>query len=238
MSASVVFASPLLLLAPVDAVDAVVCITGADGARGGCGGVGAKGAAGSAPGRGGTDGTRSGAVGVGVTGLVELGLFVQASSSKPDGAAEFDLDGDCTCEMVVGTVGAPVGLVTSGVVERAICSEAVEMASRSTTPGAVLLDLLGVGRPLRALLSWPPGPVNRLGGPGLGVARADVDGSSPPRRLRSGEAGFTVGFGRRASIALLTRMISPSRKPNVRKVPSEISSRIDSSILSRSKDEA
>lgn len=182
---------------------------------------------------------RSGAVGVGVTGLVELGLFVQASSSKPGVAAEFDLGGDCTCEMVVvGTVGAAVGLVTSGVVERAICSEAVEMALRSTAPGAVLPDLLGVGRPLRALLSWPPGPVNRLGGPGLGVVRAEVDGSSSPRRLASWEAAFTASFGRRASIALLTRMISPSRKPNVRKVPSEISSRIDSSILSRSKEEA
>lgn len=237
MSASVVFASLPSVLAPVDA--AIVCVTGADGARAGCGGLGAEGVMGSAPGIGGTDETRSRAGGVGVTGLVELGLFVQASSSKPDVAAEFDLGGDCTSEMVaVGTVGAAVGLVTSGVVERAICSEAVEMASRSTAPGAVLPDLLGVGRPLRAFLSWPPGPVNKLGGPGLGVVRAEVDGSSPPRRLTSGEVALTVGFGRRASMALLTRIISPSRKPNVRKVPSEISSRIDSSILSRSKEEA
>src|SRR6266478_5797042 len=140
ISASVVFASP-------PPVEDVVCVTGADGARGGCGGVG------SAPGIGGTDGMRSGAVGVGVMGLVELGLFVQASSSKPDVAAEFDLCGDCTCEMVVvGIVGAAVGLVTSGVDERAICSEAVEKASRSTAPGAVLPDLPGVGRPLRAFL--------------------------------------------------------------------------------------
>lgn len=87
-------------------------------------------------------------------GLVELGLFVQASSSKPELAAEFDLDGGCTCEMVVPeTFGADIGLVTSGVDERAICTEAVEMASRSTAPGAVLPDLLGVGRPLRAFLS-------------------------------------------------------------------------------------
>ena len=237
MSASVVFASPPLP-APVYAAGAVVCVTGADGARAGCGGVGPESAAGSAPGIGGRDGTRSMAGGVGVTGLVELGLFVQASSSKPV-AAEFDLGGDCTCEIVVvGTVGAAVGLDTSGVVERAICSEAVEMASRSTAPGAVLPDLLGVGRPLRALLSWPPGPVNRLGGPGLGVVRVEVDGSSALRRFTSGEAALATGFGRRASIALLTRMISPSRKPNVRKVPSEISSRIDSSILSRSKEEA
>src|SRR6267154_3432521 len=131
MSASVVFASPPPLLATVNAPDAVVCVTGADGARAGCGGVGAEGVVESAPGRGGTDGTRSMVGGVGVTGLVELGLFVQASSSKPDVAAEFDLGGDCTCEMVVvGTVGAATGLVTSGVVERAICSEAVEKASR------------------------------------------------------------------------------------------------------------
>ncbi len=116
--------------------------------------MGAEGVVGSAPGRGGTDGTRSSAGGVGVTGLVELGLFVQASSSKPEAEAVFDLGGDCTCEMVVvGMVGAAVGLATSGVVERAICSEAVEMASRPTAPGAVLPDLLGVGRPLRAFLS-------------------------------------------------------------------------------------
>jgi hypothetical protein len=42
-----------------------------------------------------------GTIGVGVMGLVELGLFVQASSSKPEVAAEFDLGGGCTCEMVV-----------------------------------------------------------------------------------------------------------------------------------------
>jgi hypothetical protein len=83
-------------------------------------------------------------------GLVELGLFVQASSSKP----EFVLCGTCTCEMVeMVAVGAAIGLATSGVVERAICSEAVEMAPRSTAPGAVLPVLLGVGRPLRAFLS-------------------------------------------------------------------------------------
>lgn len=194
MSVSVVFDSPL----PVpELVDAAVCVNGADGARGGCGGVGAGSAAGSAPGIGGTDGTRSKMGGVGVMGLVELGLFVQASSSKPDVAAEFDLGGTCTCEaMVAVTVGAETGLVTSGVVERAICSEAVEMASRSTEPGAVLLDLLGAGRPLRAFLSWPPDPVNKLGGPGLGVVRAEVDASSPLRRFASEEVAFVVeGFG-------------------------------------------
>jgi hypothetical protein len=55
--------------------------------------VGATGVMGSPPGRGGTDGTRSRIGGVGATGLVELGLFVHASSSKPDAAAEFDLEG-------------------------------------------------------------------------------------------------------------------------------------------------
>jgi hypothetical protein len=83
--------------------------------------------------------------------LVELGLFVHASSSKPEGAVEFDLEGTCPGEDRV--VGAVVGLATSGGVERAICSDAVEMAPRSTAPGAVLPVLLGVGRPLRALLS-------------------------------------------------------------------------------------
>jgi hypothetical protein len=91
--------------------------------------------------------------------LVELGLFVHASSSKPDGTAEFDLAGACTDEaavvvvVVVVTFGAVVGEAMSGVVERAICSEAVEMALISTAPGAVLPVLLGVGRPLRAFLS-------------------------------------------------------------------------------------
>jgi len=149
MSVSVVFNSPPPVPVPVDAA---VCVTGADGARGGCGGVGT--AMGSAPGRGGTDGMRSGTGGVGATGLVELGLFVQASSSKPGGAAEFDLDGTWICDVVmVVIVGAAIGLVMSGVDVRAICSEAVEMASRPTAPGAVLPVLLGVGRPLRAFLS-------------------------------------------------------------------------------------
>jgi hypothetical protein len=143
MSASVVFASPPGLV--LDEV--AICVAGADGARGGCGG--SEGV--TAAGRGGTEGTRSGTGGVAATGLVELGLFVHASSSKPDGAAEFDLEG--TCEGGDKVVGADVGLDTCGVVERAICSDAVEMAPRSTAPGAVLPVLLGVGRPLRAFLS-------------------------------------------------------------------------------------
>ena len=70
------------------------------------------------------------------------------------------------------------------------------------------------------------------------MVRAEVDASSPLGRLTSEEAMLAEGFGRRDSIALLTRIMSPSRKPRVRKVPSEISGRIASSILSRSKAEA
>jgi len=93
--------------------------------------------------------------GVAATGFVELGLFVHASSSNPDARAEFDLGGTCTGDVVVvlAELGPTVGLDMSGVVERAICSEAVEMAPRSTAPGAVLPDLLVVGRPLRAFFS-------------------------------------------------------------------------------------
>ena len=86
------------------------------------------------PGIGGTDGTRSGTGGVGAIGLVELGLFVHASSSKPDRTAGFDLTGACTSEVavvvVVTTFGAVIEVAMSGVVERVICSEAVEMALR------------------------------------------------------------------------------------------------------------
>ena len=125
MSASVIFDSPPPVPEPVDAT----CVTGAEGAHGGCDGV-----VGSAPGIGGRDGTRSGTGGVGTTGLVELSLFVHVSSSKPDGMAGFDLAGPCTGEvavMMVVTFGAVVEVAISGVVERAICSEAMEMALRS-----------------------------------------------------------------------------------------------------------
>ena len=90
---------------------------------------------GSAPGIGGRDGTHSGMEGIGTTDLVELGLFVHTSSSKPDGTAGFDLAGTCTSEVAVVVVvtmfGAVVEVAMSGVVECAICSEAVEMALRS-----------------------------------------------------------------------------------------------------------
>ena len=71
--------------------------------------------------------------GVGTTGLVELGLFVHMLESKPDRMARFDLAGACTGEVagvVVVTFGTVVEVAMSGIVERAICSEAVEMALR------------------------------------------------------------------------------------------------------------
>ena len=126
MSVSVVFDSPPLVPEPVDAT----CVTGAEGARGGCDRV-----VGSAPGIGGRDGTHSGMEGIGTTDLVKLGLFVHASSSKPNGTAGFDLAGACTSEVavvvVVTTFGAVVEVAMSGIVKRAICSKAVEMALRS-----------------------------------------------------------------------------------------------------------
>jgi len=66
-------------------------------------------------------------------GLVELSLFVHMSSSKPDGTAGFDLAGPCTGKVavvVVVTFGAVVEVAMSGVIEQAICSEAMEMALR------------------------------------------------------------------------------------------------------------
>jgi hypothetical protein len=126
VSVSVVFDSP----PPVPELIDATCVTGAEGAHGGCDGV-----VGSAPGIGGRDGTHSGMEGISTTDLVELGLFVHASLSKPDGTAGFDLTGACTSEVavvvVVTTFGAVVEVAMSGVVERAICSEAVEMALRS-----------------------------------------------------------------------------------------------------------
>jgi len=71
--------------------------------------------------------------GVGTTGLVELGLFIHALELKPDGTAGFDLTGACTGEVavvVVVTFSAVVEVAMSGVVEHAICSEAMEMALR------------------------------------------------------------------------------------------------------------
>ena len=84
---------------------------GAGGAGGAGGGVGAAGA-------GGAEGARTaGGAGVGVRGFVELGLFVQASSSKPLAGilTELDRAGGLTG---AGLVEEPVGLATVGVPER------------------------------------------------------------------------------------------------------------------------
>ena len=160
-----------------------------DGACGGCGNVRARAARGKsdAAGRVATGGARSGIGGVGATGVVELGRFVHASSSKPV-VAELDLGGGPGAGEVTRAGGA-VGLIMSGVDELAICSDAVEMAVRSTAPG-VLPALFGVGRPLRTFLSCPLGPVNRLGGPGLAVARAGAPASSPLREFTSNNDYF------------------------------------------------
>ena len=127
MSTSIILDSPPLVPELVDAT----CITGAEGAHRGCDGV-----VGSAPEIAGRDGMCSGMGGIGVTGLVELGLFVHASLSKPDGMARFDLAGACTGEvavvvMVVVTFGAVVEVAISSIVKCAICSKAMEMALRS-----------------------------------------------------------------------------------------------------------
>ena len=85
---------------------------GAGGGGGAGGGVGATGA-------GGAEGARAAGAGagVGVRGLVELGLFVQASSSKPLAGilTELDRAGGLTG---AGLVEEPVGLATVGVPER------------------------------------------------------------------------------------------------------------------------
>ena len=90
---------------------------------------------GSAPGIGGRDGMHSGMEGIGTMDLVELGLFIHALSLKPDGTARFDLAGTCTSKVavvvVVTTFSTVVEVAMSGIVECAICSEAIEMALRS-----------------------------------------------------------------------------------------------------------
>lgn len=86
--------------------------------------------------------------------------------------------------------------------------------------------------------SAPLGPANRFGADDL----FDPEYSSSCN-LRANSSSFlscvessfaVVFFGFEDSICLLTRMISPSRRPNERMVPSLISPKIASSILSRS----
>ena len=84
----------------------------------GAGGAGVAGGGVGAAGAGGAEGARTaGGAGVGVRGFVELGLFVQASSSKPLAGilTELDRAGGLTG---AGLVEEPVGLATVGVPER------------------------------------------------------------------------------------------------------------------------
>ena len=94
---------------------------------------------------------------MGVSGLVELGRFVQASSSKPPGigGTEPVLVGPCD--------GDNKGLNNAGEPVLLIVSEAFEIAFASTLVGGN--DLLGVGRPLLCVLFFrtPLGPENRFG---------------------------------------------------------------------------
>lgn len=134
--------------------DSVVCArpvpefcagAGAGGAAGavGAGGAGVDCARGGAVVGGGADGAR-GAVtgGEGAIGLVELGRFVQASSSNPLSAGggglttELDLAGGCTGGE---EVDIRPGLVAWGELVRRILSDAVEIALRSTLAGGRLL---------------------------------------------------------------------------------------------------
>jgi len=91
-----------------------------------------------------------------VSGLVELGRFVQASSSKPleIGGTEPALVGPCD--------GDDEGLNSDGDPVLLIVSEAFEIAFTSTLVGT---DLLGVGRPLLWVLFFraPLGPANKFG---------------------------------------------------------------------------
>lgn len=129
-SSSVVFARPLPVLPGCSVwdvgADLVSTIAGAAG--------------GSADGCGGTEAVRGcwiGEVGVGVSGLAELGRFVQASSSNP-------LDGGGTEPAL--TDGDDMGLSNEGDPVLLIVSEALEIAFASTLVGGIVL--LGVGRPL------------------------------------------------------------------------------------------
>ena len=103
-------------------------------------GGGAGGGVAVARGTGGTEGALGGGTLASEVGLegggFEPGLFVHASSSKPEivAMAELDRCGGCT-----GDVAAGLLVRTSGEPERLICSDAVPMASKSTVDGGKLL---------------------------------------------------------------------------------------------------
>jgi hypothetical protein len=104
----------------------------------------AEAAGGSAAGCGGAEAVRggcwTGGVGVGVSGLAELGRFVQASSSNPPGI------GGTEPALVGPWDGDDAGLNSDGEAVLLIVSDAFEIAPTSTLAGGS--DLLGVGRPL------------------------------------------------------------------------------------------
>ena len=172
-------------------------------------------------------------------GFVELGRFVQASSSNPliTGTAEVDRDGTWIGEVTRDVVGLPT---------RLICSDALAMEFKSTADGGVLL--LGCGLPRRVLFfSCPPGPAaNRLGagdevvllGPPFSSCCSCI-ASSASRFICSSSAASVFGvvpvFW---AMAFVTRMMSPSRRPRDLMVCGVMSGNRDASILSRSNDAA
>jgi hypothetical protein len=96
--------------------------------------------------------------------------------------------------------------------------------------------LLGCGLPRRGFRA-PPGCVKRLGG----GFRALFDSSACSCLAYSASRAtwaWVDGLGFRCDIALVTRMMSPSRSPKERIVASVISGKMDSSILSLSNDDA
>ena len=167
--------------------------------------------------------------------MVELGRLVQASSSKPleIGGTEPALVGACN--------GDDEGLNNDGEPVLLIVSEAFEIAFASTLVGT---DLLGVGRPLLWVLFFrtPLGPANKFGAGDLFEPEPSSSCSclaNSSSLLTCAESSFgRMGLGLEVSMCFLTRMISPSRKPNERIVPSVISPSMASSILSRSNADA
>jgi len=125
---------------------------------------------------------------------------------------------------------------------RSIGSGVVGMALMSTLSRGRLFVVWG--RP-RLCFNTPPGPAKRFGGGALGAFPVSSawrrSASSLSRRICS--STWTLGFsklsvGLRFSMALRTLIISPSRSPRERIVPSVMSASSVSSILSRSKDDA
>lgn len=162
---------------------------------------------------GGAEGAREGWAGGGVAtagGLVELGLLVHASSSKPDDFA--------SAELLRGGVPDFVGLSKAGEPERGIWSEAASNEMRSTVVD--VLDL-GVGLPRRGALSSPLEEANRLGGGVLSFCSARAISSS--FLICSCRESFLANF---SLIIFVTRIMSPSRRPRERMVTSVISGRM------------